>query len=344
VTYSAMERFKDALKGKPKDRVPLFPLTGGWAPANFSPYPLSKIIFEPELIVDAQIKAKESVGYDSLYAYADSLYIPDSFGCKIFFQETGPPLADPLPVNIRFLEEIEKLAFPDVRNGGRLPVIHETVRLLSAYSKDELPVVGLFEGPFTTTCRIIEAEQIMRMTYKKQEVLEALLDKVNQFLMEFGQALIEDGANVLFIPEPTSSSSMISPHMFRKFVLPRLQRLIHGLNVPCILHICGDSLPILDAMEEAGAHVLSLDQCMDLSKSRAIVPSGVLGGNVDPINSLLMGTQEQVVHDTLKCLRTGGTSRFILMSGCGVPPNTSIGNLKAMIETAIAYGLGPKKD
>jgi MtaA/CmuA family methyltransferase len=344
MTYSAMDRFKDALKGEPQDRVPIFPLIGGWAPASFSPYHISRIVMEPELIADAQIKAKESVGYDALYAYADSLYIPDAFGCEVRFPETGPLLPDPLPVTISSPEDIETISFPDVREGGRLPVIHETVRLLSTYGRDDLPVVGLFEGPFTTTCRIIEAEQIMRMTYKRQEVLEVLLDKMNRFLMEFGHTLIEDGANVLFIPEPTSSSSMISPTMFRRFVLPRLQRLIQGLNVPCILHICGDTLPILDAMGEAGASVLSLDQCMDLSESRQIVPGGVLGGNVDPINSLLMGTQEQVAHNTLQCLRSGGTSRFILMSGCGVPPNTSIGNLKTMIETAVAYGLGPKKD
>jgi uroporphyrinogen decarboxylase len=79
---------------------------------------------------------------------------------------------------------------------------------------------------------------------------------------------------------------------------------------------------------------------MDLSQSRDLVPEAVLGGNVDPINSLLMGTREQVVEDTLNCLRTGGINRFILMSGCGVPPATSIENLRAMVKTAIDYGLG----
>jgi len=79
---------------------------------------------------------------------------------------------------------------------------------------------------------------------------------------------------------------------------------------------------------------------MDLSKSRDLVPEAVLGGNVDPIDSLLMGTREQVVENTLHCIRTGGISRFMLMSGCGVPPGTSIENLRAMVKTAIDYGLG----
>ena len=95
-------------------------------------------------------------------------------------------------------------------------------------------------------------------------------------------------------------------------------------------------------MGKTGADVLSLDQCMELAASRKTFPDAVLGGNVDPVKSLLMGTRKQVEKDTLNCLRTAGTSRYILMSGCGVPPNTSVENLKTMVETGKAYGLGHK--
>ena len=174
-----------------------------------------------------------------------------------------------------------------------------------------------------------------------EQILEALLDKVTAFLLKFAEALVENGANAIFLPEPTASASMISPTMFRQFVLPRLKKLTQNLKVPCILHICGDTSPTLKAMGESGAKVLSLDQCMDLSSSRAVVKDGVLGGNVDPINALLMGSKEQVVNDTLNCLRSAGTKRFVLMTGCGVPPNTPLENVKIMIKTAKEYGLGP---
>jgi MtaA/CmuA family methyltransferase len=215
------------------------------------------------------------------------------------------------------------------------------VKGLSDYADGKLPVLGLIEGPFTTACRILEPDLIMRLVYKNPVSLEALLDKVTGFLVEHGLALIENGANAIFLPEPTASASMISPAMFRQFVLPRLKSLTEKLIVPCILHICGDTSPTLDAMGECGAKVLSLDQCMDLSDSRAVFPEAVLGGNVDPINSLLMGSKEQVVKTTLNCLRSAGTSRFVLMSGCGVPPKTPLENVETMIKTAKEYGLGP---
>ena len=340
VSYTAMDRFKDALKGIPRDRVPLFPMIAGWAAANFSDVSLFHMATRPDLIVEAQIKAKESLGYDSLYAYADPLYVPEAFGCNVRFLETGP-LVDPLRLSIASIEDVSKLPRPDVGSDGRLPVILQVAKRLNAYGKGQIPVVGLFEGPFTTVCRLVEAERIMRMIYKNRPLLEALLDRVNGFLLEFGRALIENGASILLIPEPTASASMISPTMFREFVLPRLQTLMAQLDVPCILHICGDTTPLLEMMGESGAGVLSLDQCMDLSTSRAGAPHVALGGNVHPIDALLMGTREKVAENTRHCLDTAGTSRFVLMTGCGVPPKTPIENVRSMVQSAKEYGLGP---
>jgi len=334
-----MARFQDALRGTPNDRVPIIPMIGGWAAINFSDVPFSKHAQDAKRIVDAQIRAMETIGYDAFFAYADPLYIPEAFGCTVRYTDTGP-LVDALPHIITCREDLEKIPIPDARRSRRLPVILEVVKELHGYGGGDIPVLGLFEGAFTSTTRILEAEHVMRMIFKNPALLESLLDRINAFLLEFGHALIENGANVLFIPEPSASASMISPAMFRRFVLPRLQFLASEFNVPCVLHICGDTSPTLQEMQETGFHLLSLDQCMDLSKSRDLVPEAVLGGNVDPINSLLMGTREQVVEDTLNCLRTGGINRFILMSGCGVPPGTSLENVRAMVKTAIDYGLG----
>lgn len=333
MTYSDMQRFKDALKGTPKDRVPIFPLIGGWAATNFSDFSPLEVASDPQLMVNAQIKAKESMGYDAVFSYVHPLYIPEAFGCEIRFLESGP-LVDPLPLEITCEKDVDNVPQPDAKREATLPIILEATQGLSEYGNGEIPVVGLFEGPFTTTCRVIETELIMRMIYKKKPVLEQLMDKITGFLLDFGKALIESGANVILIPEPTASASMISPPMFRDIVLPRLQKLVNELKVPCILHICGDTTSLLESMAQTGASVLSLDQCMDLAEARTVIPKAVLGGNVDPVNSLFMGTTEQVEADTLKSLSKGGRSRFILMSGCGVPPKTAVENIEAMVLTA----------
>lgn len=336
--YSALDRFHDALKGRPRDRVPVFGGTSLWAATNFPEASYKEIASDPDLITKSQLWAHELIGIDALYPASDALFIAEAFGCKIRFSETGP-LVEPLPLSIDHLKDVENVDFPNPRATGRFPVVLEAAQMLSHETKGEVPLIGSFEGAFTNTCRIIEVEQILRMTYKKPQVLDALLDRMNTFLIDFAMAFVESGINILFIPEPTASSSMISPKMFRRFVLPRLQSLIKRLDVPIILHICGDTKPILKAMEESGAEVLSLDQCMDLAESRAAVPSMILGGNVDPVKSLLMGDTAVVEEDARHCLRKAGTDRFILMPGCGIPPNAPIENLKAMVKAAKDYGL-----
>jgi MtaA/CmuA family methyltransferase len=342
MTYSTLERFHDSINGAPKDRVPIFPMTAAWAAVNFSDSPPAELARKPQRVVDAQIRAMEAVGYDAFYAYADPLYIPEAFGCNVRFLQTGP-LADPLPLKITCLEDLDRLPVPDPRKAERLAGTLEIIRELSDYGAGNIPVLGLFEGPFTTACRIFEAELIMRMIYKNPQVLEALLDRITAFLIDFSRALVENGANVIFLPEPTASAAMISPAAFLKLVLPRLQAITRKLEVPCMLHICGDTSPVLDGIGKAGADVISLDQCMNLAESRSMLPDAALGGNVDPINSLLNGNQEQIIAETLNCLHTAGSQRFVLMSGCGVPPATPLENLVAMVETAKAYGLGSAK-
>jgi MtaA/CmuA family methyltransferase len=338
MTYSDLDRFNDSLKGQPKDRVPVFAGFGLWAATNFPDASFKQIASDPGLIVKALLWGRELIGVDGLYPSVDALYIAEAFGCKVRFLETGP-LVDPLPVSIDSPEDLEKIVFPNPREAGRFPVVMEAARRLRDKTGGEVPLIGVFEGAFTQTCRIIEVEHILRMIYKKPQILEVLLDRMNGFLIELGLALIENGVNLLTIPEPTASSAMIAPPMFRQYVLPRLKKFTSQMGVPVILHICGDTKPILGAMGEADAEILSLDQCMDLSEALATVPDKVLAGNVDPVKSLLLGDTDQVKEDALNCLQKAGTDHFILMPGCGVPPNTPLENLKAMVGAAVDYGV-----
>jgi uroporphyrinogen decarboxylase len=65
-----------------------------------------------------------------------------------------------------------------------------------------------------------------------------------------------------------------------------------------------------------------------------------LGGNVDPVNALWLGSVETVRQDVFRCLDDAGAEQFVLMSGCSIPPQTPLENLRAMIRTAREYGLG----
>lgn len=341
---SPNQRFSAALQKGSADSVPVLPLLAGWATRHFSEDSVLETGSDSDRIAAVQIRAREALDHDGLFAYLDPLYVPEAFGCRIRLSASGL-LAEPLlPAPPPTSEAVEALPLPDPRHSGRLPVILAAVKKLADYSQGQVPVIGLFEGPFTTAGRLIETAALLRLIYRNPPVLERLLDRVSDFLLQFGRALVENGAQALLIPEPTASSSMISPRGFAEWVLPRLQRIIRTLDRPCILHICGDTAPLLPSLAISGARILSLDQCMDLRESRKQAPQAVLGGNVDPVNSLWLGSVETVRRDVLRCLTGAGTEKFILMSGCSVPPQTPLENLRAMIQTAREYGLGPEGD
>jgi uroporphyrinogen decarboxylase len=329
-----IELFKKVMKLEEVEEIPAIPSVSGWV-AKTSGLPLPKLLFDAGAMANAHVKSQKEIGYDALFAYCDALYIPEAFGCPLVFRSSGPDV-EPLEINCE--EDVRSLPVPDCRRDGRLSVLLNLAEELARLPGREVPVLSLMEGPFTNCSRIMGAEKLMRALIKNRQVVERMLDKVYDLLSAFGRRLKEIPIDGLIIADPVSSSTMISPSRYREFVLPTLQSFIRNLGLPVILHVCGNTNPILDLMAETGARILSLDQCMDLVKAKETVAGRCgIGGNVDPVHVLLFGTPEDVRRETLRCLRQGGKKGYLLMAGCAVPPDTPVENLKAMVETARSF-------
>jgi MtaA/CmuA family methyltransferase len=327
-----IDAFRKAVALQEVEQVPVTPGMAGWV-ARFSGVPLKQLIYDVDAMVKAHVDAQKLLGYDALFAYIDALFIPEAFGCSIIHLASGG--LDATPVDIKSAEDVEALPAPDARKDGRAPLMLKVAERLAGIPDRGVPVIPLVEGPFTTCARILGVERMMRAVMKNKPMVEKMLQKVGRFLAQYGEALAQHGVDGLIIADPVGSSTMVSPPLYRSMVLPELQRFIKGLKMPTILHVCGDTEPILDMMAETGANILSLDQCMDLGKAKQHLAGRCgIAGNVDPINALLLGTVDDVKRETLKCLTQGGKKGYILMAGGAVPPGTPTENLKAMIETA----------
>ena len=86
---------------------------------------------------------------------------------------------------------------------------------------------------------------------------------------------------------------MISPKMFRQFALPyekRVAAVSHELGLPYILHICGNTTPILDDIIESGADGIELDYKTDVAKAHEVLKGNIcFVGNIDPSGYLPLG-------------------------------------------------------
>lgn len=135
---------------------------------------------------------------------------------------------------------------------------------------------------------------------------------------------------------------MIDADMFRTFNRDLLHRNItywkERYGVPTMLHICGNTEPMLDDLAATGAAAMSLDHAVDLrrAKERFAGRMAVMG-NIDPVSIMMRGGPDDVRRVAQKCFDDAGEGGgFIFGAGCAEPNGTPIENVRAMVETSMA--------
>ena len=332
-TQTSRERLLAVLRGEEADRPPVTP-TGGWWVAQTSGLPLADIFAKGEVLAAAHLDVQRRAGHDAVYTYFDALAMPEAFGCRIELKEFGgPSVAEEL-----LLEDTLSHPIPDPRRDGRLPEILKAASILAERTRGSLPVLALFEGPFTTSSRLLGATTFLLLMMDDPELTKRLIARVADALIAFGQALATAGADAIIMPDPVTSTDLVSPEQSAEFAFPEIRRVIEALPVPVILHICGKTVPILGAMAGSGACLLSLDQAVDLREARQVVGWKVaLGGNVDPVNLMEKGTPEEVMAAGQAAIMAAGPQQFSLMAGCALPPSTPLENVRALVAAARSF-------
>ena len=165
--------------------------------------------------------------------------------------------------------------------------------------------------------------------------------------IEHATALVECGVDALYIGDPLSSSSVISPRHFEKFCFERFRdfcRELHKLDVLIYIHICGDSRPILEMMAETGADCVEpLDPLggVDLADAKRRIGGRVaLMGGVNTL-TLFSGSPKQVYEQSAACCRAAGSNGgYVLAAGDMVPDQTPEENVRAMVQAARDFRYG----
>ena len=176
------------------------------------------------------------------------------------------------------------------------------------------------------------------------DLCNKIMDIALEIAIEEAKALLKCGIDCLYIGDPSSSSSLISPRHWEQFCLPRFKTFcdeLHQEDVLIYIHICGNSNPILEMMADTGADCVEpLDPLggVEVADAKNRIGDRVaLMGGVNTL-SLLQGTPESVRAEALECCRDGGPDgAYILAAGDMVPDFSPKENLMALVETAKAF-------
>ena len=196
----------------------------------------------------------------------------------------------------------------------------------------DIPVIGNLTGPVSTAASIVDPMIFLKDLRRNQLAAHKVMEYVSDFLIAYAALMIDNGADVISIADPTATGEILGPRMFCEYPLVYINKIveaIHSQGVPVIVHICGNINAVKHALPELKADAISTDAMVNLRKLKEEFPKLITMGNVSTY-LLEMATPEKVVNNTRHLLREG---IHIIAPACGLSTSTPLDNIKAMSGT-----------
>jgi [methyl-Co(III) methanol-specific corrinoid protein]:coenzyme M methyltransferase len=235
--------------------------------------------------------------------------------------------------------KITKEAFPSVQSaivpklkrlpaGGRAERVISAIERTAARRPDE-PLFGSLTGPVSTAASIVDPIAFLKALRKDRENCHRVLSDVTDTIFLLASAMVEAGAEVIAISDPTATGEILGPKAFDDFALRHINALIdriHALQVKVIVHICGDVAPVEHLVAQLHSDAISTDAQVSLTRIKGLYPHLTTMGNVST-SILQFGSPERITQRTRR-LVTDGVD--IIAPACGLGTTTPLANVQAM--------------
>jgi len=300
------------------DRVPAYIFTGA-CNAKLIGVSVRDLLTDHKVFLKAQIAAYERYKPDIMIMMWDLSMDIEAMGNELRYPEDSMSV-----VTQEFLDDKGKLSslqVPNPKKDGRLPGYLEACADIKKVVTDT-PVSGVIAGPWTIAMGLRGATDLIVDTKMDSEFVHELMQISTEATKSFTEALSEIGIGVGYSEAP-ASCNLISPAIYRDFVLPYHQELVSYFKEKKVgvgLHICGNANPILDDMVATGASNISVDSGTDLAlAAEAARGKAVLIGNI-PTDCFLADSRDVMKQAIEDCLaKASNDSGYILAPGCEVP-------------------------
>lgn len=253
----------------------------------------------------------------------------EAFGAQVRFSR------DEVPAIIGQLvsdeDEANDLEVPDL-TAGRAQLYIGAVRKAKAAIADKPLLAGMI-GPCSLAGRLCDVTEIMYLCFDEPETVHTVLEKATQYLIRYGQAMKDAGADGVMLAEPLAG--ILSPDMAAEFSMPYVARIIEALqdeSFAVIYHNCGNAVPaMLEGIYAQGAAAYHFGNAIDLAEVLAKTPADILVmGNIDPAGEFAGGTVESITAATRALMeKCGRYPNFLPSSGCDIPAHAKWENIHA---------------
>lgn len=320
---------------KTKSRVLAAPLTG---------YPTVEYIGATveDGVKSAEIQTRALRAYykdtqpDVLYPFMDLSVEAEALGLPVRFKEGDGPDVTEHPLGS--VEDLEQFSIPKVPEAGRYSVYIDTIRRLKA--ETDALVGGYVASPFSLAGLMMSAEKLAMNTMLEPDFCHATLQFTTKVTLSYAKAQQDAGADFIVLLEPTAS--LLSPELYEQFVGFYVQQITEALEVPVVLHVCGQTTNLIPSFVKNDVQGLSLDSDVHLSEVYDKIPEDVVViGNISPVDVMFNQGAEGVYNSTKEMVEELGTRKnYVASTGCDVPPGTPRENLSAFVRAVRDFNRG----
>lgn len=258
----------------------------------------------------------------------------------------GMPMAHPLAQAT--LEQVHDYCWP---GSGQVDVSH--LRADAAVWRGQYAILGGDWSPYWhDAIDLLGMETLLLAMHDQPELVDAVLTHIVDYYAGASQRIFDAAADVIdvfFIGNDFGSQRgpLVSPAMFRRFLLPHLRRLIrlgHDYRLKVMLHCCGSYAPLIPDLVAAGLDALqALQPCGRGMEAEALKSRFgadlVFAGCIDSHHVLIDGTPDLVRAETrriLDVMMPGGG--FVLSASHDkILEDTPVENVLAMFDVCRDY-------
>ena len=279
---------------------------------------------DPEKMFALAFAGHTILGLDVVMPLFSVCHEAAAMGCNVnwgncnIMPESGKPI----------FKDVDDIKIPDDflnRPGCTVPL--KAISLLKERLGDDAAVCGKVFGSWTQSYHYFGVENFLMMSIDDPAKTKKILDKLIPVTIAFANAQIEAGADCLLLADH-ATRDLCGPHTYEEFLLPMHRKLAEEINIPLILHICGDTSDRVEIIARTGLDCFHWDTktgSPDEVRKLAGDKMSLMGGISNYM--LLRGTPNDI---SAAASQAAQGDIDIIGPECAIPLTTPIANLKAI--------------
>jgi len=276
----------------------------------------------------------EFILFPGIWADYGAVCEPSAFGCEVKWEGDSPAILSPA---ITSISEIMSLRAIDPLKAGLLPKALEEYRWLwknvdQKYIDDYgyLDGIAASFGPVELAAVLIGYESFYRSLWKDGPATHTLLKITTDFVISWLKAQEDTNGPLKRIAIADHIPGQISLEHFREYFVPYTNQVLEAFPKATKIYHNEFPLKYISSLTEIKADIFHFGTDI-IETKKCLGDKMTLMGNIHPVNILWNGSPEDVEREALYCLEKGTPGgRFLLSSGGGLSPGTSMENMRAM--------------